>query len=161
MSQLKSSLTLLISNSTLHRILVSSGYTEPYMTAANKPKCLECCMKHFKYEKEKWQTVLFTDKKKFIWTGPTIRPISGTIYGRMKRFSTAPAWRRKCDYMFPIFSSWECTKCFMKGRYDARKNSDMPQELFLARVNTFHPDCWIFQNNNARIHSACSTWRFL
>jgi transposase len=157
-----------IGKSRVCQILKSSGqlkYTKrkrtPALTRAHKERRLEFAYFHFN-SVETWTRTIFTDEKKFNLDGPDgcqyywhdLRKEKESYFSRQQGGASVMVWagfsmRGKTDV------------AVLEGRQDAAAYCTTLRDYLLPFARQTHRQGYIFQQDNARIHTARVTTEFL
>lgn len=159
--------TINVHKSTLSRVLRRNEHlvykkkkTQPRLTELHKRKRMEWAKEHMTW-KEQWLQVVFSDEKKFNLDGPD----GWAYYWRDLRNEESIFSKRQCGggslMVWAGFGSAGRTNiAFPTGRMKAEDYQDMLEENLLPFGENIGGTFWKFQQDNASIHVANSSWEW-
>ncbi|OXA39388.1 Transposable element Tc3 transposase [Folsomia candida] len=160
-AQIASRLQLPVSRSTIGRVLNNSPHIEyekmkgkPPLTSTHKANRLEWARKHMTWSKE-WDSIVFSDEKKWNLDGPDgfhsywhdIRKEKIVFSKRQSGGGSVMIWAA-------FGSKGRSNVAFIKGTMDSTGYTKMLQEHLLKFGAKMGGRKWIFQQDNASIHSS-------
>jgi len=160
-----------VSSSTVERRLRSSGLTarRPYrgnlLTQPRRERRLQWCRAHSRWTRQQWNTVLFTDESRFcvsradgrerVWRRTGERYADACV-------RQADRWGGPSVMVWAgISNRYRTPLVVIQGILNARRYIDEVLEPHMVPFMEQHQDLAIFQQDNARAHSARLTMNFL
>ena len=159
--QIKEDSGVSVSRSTVRRIILSSPNIKrmkikrkPPLTQKNKDQRLVFARNHMDWKLE-WQKVIFTDEKKFNLDGPD----GYNYYYHDLRKEEKVLSRRQCGGgSLMLWGSISCKGALSLERICGRQNANGYLQLLERQIEViedeFGTENWIFQQDNAPIHTA-------
>ena len=158
----KRDLNLKISRSTVFRASHLGNSLEwkrmrkaPAMTAFYKKMRLEWFIENVKFYLEEWQSIIFSDEKKFNLDG-----IDGNAYywhslrHDERMFSTRQHGGGSVMICACFFYFGRSSIAFLDGRQDSECYVRTMENYLLPMAHTCHDDTWIYQQDDATIHTS-------
>lgn len=161
--QIRTELELPVTTRRVQQILSKSGrfrwkkmITKPPLTEKHKSARLKFAKDHMTWDAE-WENVIFSDEKKFNLDGPDgfkyywhdLTKKDSIAMSRNFGGGTVMVWAAFCFHgKTPI--------CFITAKMNARNYEDLLEDILIEFSEGLPTENWIFQQDNAAIHTARS-----
>ncbi|KAF0702855.1 hypothetical protein AaE_015677 [Aphanomyces astaci] len=166
-SKIKTELQLDVSSRTVRRILAKVPHLKykkrkktPRLTAGHKKARVEWAKSHVDLGLD-WNQIVFSDEKKLNLDGPgglqyywhDLRKVEQSFSSRQNGGGSVMIWAG--------FSSQGLTEvAVLEGRQDSYAYCETIANYLLPFVHQYHPDGYVFQQDNASIHTSRETNEF-